>query len=146
MNRCVVVTMVAIVFLLTAAEAIAQDVSVAEWTKMGGDRILTTTAKMTKGAEVRIKVVECPGGNVNGIVIWNTIGNRQVGPIKRWNEITPGQILKFTLPDDQVISLTTLPVDYAIIAGLDRMGTFHRITLERGGMKWVLDVKVVSPF
>jgi hypothetical protein len=121
------------------------DETIAKWKPNPSNNFYQTTTKMTKGAEVRIKVVSCPDGRANGIVLWHTNGARST-QLKRWDELAAGQILKTKLSDDIVISISTIPVLYAACKGVAHKGSFHQLTLETGGKTWVLDVKVVSTF
>jgi hypothetical protein len=86
----------------------ADDETIAKWEPNKANNFYRTSTKMTKGAEVRIKVVSCPKDRANGIVLWRTAGD-QSKQLKRWDDIAAGQILKTTLDDDIVVSISTAP-------------------------------------
>lgn len=124
--------------------------TVAEWVNGPGDNSYGTTGKMSTKSEVRIRVVECPTGNGNGLVIWktdirnaNNVGMRE---IKRWDGITRGQILKHTLTEDKFISVSTIPVSFAKCSGLESKDGAHTMVLKRGASTWKFEIKVINEF
>ena len=124
---------------------LAVDETIASWAPNRANNFYQTSTKMTAGAEVRVRVVSCPKDRGNGIVLWRTNGDRST-QVKRWDGIDAGQILKWTVDDDSVISISTIPVVFAACKGVDAKDGYHRLTLETGGRVWVLDVKIVNRF
>ena len=144
------ITAVLVLFLFALAGTSSADETIADWKNGWADESYVTTAKMTSDAEVRIRVVECPDSG-NGLVVWKVSGNADAPgsvstPVKRWDNITKGQILKVKLTGDDVIKVSSVPVAFAKCAGLERRDGYHLMTLNRMGQVWKLEIKVVSKF